>query len=109
MLIETAFISNPHDESNLGSRDYRDKFAAAMYDGIRAYFRANPPPGSRMAQVKSKRPVRTVVHVIRRGDTLSGIANRYRVPVRKIQSENNLSNDKSVIGRVLHITQIHDI
>jgi N-acetylmuramoyl-L-alanine amidase len=109
VLIETAFISNPHDESNLGSRDYRDKFAAAMYDGIRAYFRANPPPGSRMAQVKSKRPVRTVVHVIRRGDTLSGIANRYRVPVRKIQSENNLSNDKIVIGRVLHITQIHDI
>jgi N-acetylmuramoyl-L-alanine amidase len=109
VLIETAFISNPRDESNLGSRNYRNKFASAMYDGIQAYFRANPPPGTRMAQVTRKQPARTVVHVIRRGDTLSGIANQYRVPVRKIRSENNLRNDKIVIGRVLRITQTHDI
>ncbi len=109
VLIETAFISNPRDESNLGSRAYRQKLARAMYEGIYDYFRANPPPGSRMAQLKRDRPVRSVEHVIRRGDTLSGIADRYRVPLRRIRSVNNLRDDKIVVGRTLRIPQIHDI
>jgi N-acetylmuramoyl-L-alanine amidase len=109
VLVETAFISNPRDEKNLGSRTYRDKLAKAMYEGILDYFQANPPQGSRMAQVMHDRPQRTVKHVIRRGDTLSGIADRYRVPVRRIRSANNLRNDKIVVGRVLQIPQTHDI
>jgi len=108
VLVETAYISNPRDESNLGSRAYRDKLARAMYEGIRDYFQANPPAGTRMAQVMHSRPVRTVEHVIRRGDTLSGIASRYRVPVRRIRSVNNLQNDKIVVGRVLRIPQTHE-
>ncbi len=109
VLVETAFISNPRDENNLGSRDYREKLAQAMYEGIHDYFQTNPPADSRMAQVVGDRPARTVEHVIRRGDTLSGIADRYRVPVRRIRSANNLNNDKIVVGRVLKIPQIHDI
>lgn len=109
VLVETAFISNPHDESNLGSRSYREKLARAMYAGIRDYFEMNPPPGSRMAQALRDRPVRTVEHVIRRGDTLSGIADRYHVPLRRIRSVNNLRDDKIVVGRVLRIPQSRDI
>jgi len=109
VLVETAFISNPRDESNLGSRNYRAKLARAMYEGIRDYFQANPPPGSRMAQVMYDRPARTVKYVIRRGDTLSGIADRYQVSMRRIQSVNNLPNDKIIVGRVLRIPQTHDI
>jgi len=109
VLVETAFISNPRDESNLGSRGYREKLAKAMYEGIYDYFRKNPPPGTRMAQVTRAKPVRTVEHVIRRGDTLSGIADRYRVPMRRIRSVNNLHNDRIVVGRVLRIPGTHDI
>ena len=109
VLVETAFISNPRDESNLGSRGYREKLARAMYAGIHDYFRTNPPPGSRMAQLKHARPVRTVEHVIRSGDTLSGIADQYRVTMRRIRSANNLNNDKIVIGRVLRIPESQDI
>jgi len=109
VLVETAFISNPRDESNLGSRNYRDKLATAMYEGIHDYFQSNPPPGTRMAQVMHDRPAPAVVHVIRRGDTLSGIADRYRVPMRQIRSANNLHNDKIVVGRVLRIPGTHDI
>ncbi len=109
VLVETAFISNPRDESNLGSRNYREKLALAMYEGIHDYFRKNPPPGSRMAQVVHEKPVRTVEHVIRRGDTLSGIADRYRVPMRRIRSVNNLRDDRIIVGRVLRIPGTHDI
>ena len=103
VLVETAFISNPSDERNLGSWKYRDKLAAAMYRGINDYFRNNPPQGTRMANIMRGNSAPSVVHVIRRGDTLSGIADRYRVPVRQIRSANNLSNDKIVVGRVLKI------
>lgn len=110
VLIETAFISNPSDENNLTSRRYRARLAQAMFDGIRGYFAANPPTGTRMAQaVRSRGPVRMVEHVITRGDTLSGIADRYHVPVRLIRAANRLSNDKIVVGRVLRIPPAHDI
>ena len=109
VLVETAFISNPSDESNLDSRNYRDKLATAMYEGISDYFRSNPPPGSRMAQVMRDRPTPAVVHVIRRGETLSGIADRYRVPMRRIRTANNLQNDKIIVGRILRIPGTHDI
>jgi N-acetylmuramoyl-L-alanine amidase len=108
VLIETAFISNPRDESNLGSRRYREKLATAMYEGISDYFQMNPPPGSRMTQVMRGRQSPAVVHVIRRGDTLSGIADRYRVPVRRIRTANNLHNDKIVVGRTLRIPATHE-
>ncbi len=103
VLVETAFISNPRDESNLGSRNYREKLARAMYEGIHDYFSTNPPPGTLLAQSRHQRPARTVEHVIRRGETLSGIADRYHVPVRRIRSANNLRSDKIVVGRVLRI------
>ncbi len=110
VLIETAYISNPSDENNLTSRQYRQRLARAMFDGIRQYFAANPPIGTRMAQVMQDRgPVRMVEHVITRGDTLSGIADQYRVPVRLIRAANRLPNDKIVVGRVLHIPRAHDI
>ena len=105
VLVETAFISNPQDEKNLGSWKYRDKLATAMYRGIEDYFRQNPPQGTRMASVTQRNSAQSVVHVIRRGDTLSGIADRYRVPVRQIRSVNNLRNDKIVVGRTLRIPQ----
>ncbi|MDH3978104.1 MAG: N-acetylmuramoyl-L-alanine amidase [Gammaproteobacteria bacterium] len=111
ILIETAFISNPTDENNLASRRYREQLAGAIYEGIRDYFEANPPPDSMLAaRIKNGQPMaRTVEHRIKRGETLSGIADRYRVPVRRIRAENNLNGDKIVVGRVLRITAARDI
>ena len=106
ILIETAFISNPGDESNLANRHYRQQLAQAIYNGVTDYFVANPPPGSQMAlegRSLEKRPVRTVQHVIRRGDTLSGIADQYDVPVGILRTTNQLRSDKIVVGRVLRI------
>ncbi|MEE9510751.1 MAG: N-acetylmuramoyl-L-alanine amidase, partial [Gammaproteobacteria bacterium] len=38
MLIETAFISNRYDESNLGSVQYQERLAQAIFAGVRHYF-----------------------------------------------------------------------
>ncbi|WP_321928060.1 N-acetylmuramoyl-L-alanine amidase [Paraburkholderia guartelaensis] len=43
ILVETAFISNPEEETKLNDDAYRDKMANAILKGIRRYFAANPP------------------------------------------------------------------
>ena len=109
ILIETAFISNRYDESNLGSVQYQERLAHAIFVGVRSYFYDHPPPGTKVATLARTYRPREVQYVIRRGDTLNGIANRYQVPVRRIRDANHIPGDKLVIGRVLLIPQPHDI
>jgi N-acetylmuramoyl-L-alanine amidase len=102
VLIETAFISNAQDESNLKSVQYQERLARAMHKGIKSYFYANPPPGSRVAQLsRDQRMARE--HVIRSGDTLSEIAQRYNVSVSRIRAENRLNGNTIRVGQVLRI------
>jgi N-acetylmuramoyl-L-alanine amidase len=51
MLIETAFITNPGDEQRLRDPRHQRRIAEAILSGVRAYFRENPPPGTRVAQL----------------------------------------------------------
>ena len=114
VLLETAYISNPADEENLRSPDHQQTLALAVFDGIRAYFAANPPgkpvsrapitvaaaasppPGSR-ATAASRR------HVVRHGDTLSGVASLYRVSLRSLRAANRLRSDIVWVGQTLRI------
>jgi N-acetylmuramoyl-L-alanine amidase len=43
ILVETAFISNPEEESRLKSDAYQNKMADAVFQGIKRYFAKNPP------------------------------------------------------------------
>lgn len=43
ILIETAFISNPAEESRLNDSHYQEKMALAILSGIKRYFAKNPP------------------------------------------------------------------
>ena len=96
ILVEMAFISNPKEERKLRSARHQAKMAQALLKGIRNYFRKNPLAGTLLAA----RPRR---HVISRGDTLSEIANRYRVSVRALRVANGLKNDVLPVGKVLRI------
>jgi N-acetylmuramoyl-L-alanine amidase len=49
MLIETAYISNPAEEMRLRSVAHQSKLAAAIHQGLRAYFYSDPPAGTRIA------------------------------------------------------------
>lgn len=42
ILVETAFISNPDEESRLNDAGYQDKLALAVLGGIKHYFSQNP-------------------------------------------------------------------
>ncbi len=94
ILVETAFISNPSEEANLRSAVYQQQLADAMITGVRSYFASNPPDGTRIAARE---------HVIKRGDTLSGIATQYNVSARILRVTNQLKDDTVRIGQVLQI------
>jgi N-acetylmuramoyl-L-alanine amidase len=61
MLVETAFISNPTEESRLLDPRHQQKLAEAIHQGVRAYFYANPPPGTLVAELRAKQSGATVV------------------------------------------------
>ncbi|GAB4353685.1 MAG: N-acetylmuramoyl-L-alanine amidase AmiB [Gammaproteobacteria bacterium] len=94
ILVETAFITNPHEERNLRSARHQQRVAEAIMKGVKAYFTRNPPVGTLLANSQ---------HVIRRGETLSGIARRYRVSLQSLREANNLYGDLLTVGSVLRI------
>jgi len=49
ILVETAFISNRHEEHQLGSRGFRSKLAAAIARGVERYVDRFAPPGTLIA------------------------------------------------------------
>ncbi len=51
MLVETAYISNPQEEERLRGNAQQARLAEAIHQGVREYFYANPPPGTRLAQL----------------------------------------------------------
>ena len=103
ILIETGFISNPSEEKRLKSSKHQGRVADAVLAGIRRYFYENPPPDTRIAMDTRREPIRQVSHVIARGDTISEIAQRYKVSVAAIRRANNLSNDNIRVGQKLSI------
>ncbi len=104
ILVETGFISNSREERNLRDPNYQRKLANAMLRGVRNYFTRNAPPGTLLAlkpsgpKAKSGRK-----YVIRRGDTLSGIAQKYRISQKYLRMANNLSGDRLKVGQTLRI------
>jgi len=51
MLVETAYISNPREEQRLRGSAQQAKLAAAIHQGLRAYFYADPPSGTHIAEL----------------------------------------------------------
>ena len=103
ILVETNFISNPHEEKKLGDRAHQKKLASAIMAGIRGYFYQNPPSDTQLAMDLKRTPAKQVSHVISRGDTLSEIAERYNVSMSAIRSVNKLSSNRLRIGQTLRI------
>ena len=50
MLVETAYISNPGEERRLRNPEQQARLADAICGGVRNYFVANPPDGTRFKQ-----------------------------------------------------------
>ena len=61
---------------------------------MRQYFYSNPLPGTKLAMGR---------YVIERGDTLSEIAARYDVRLKRLRAANGLKSDLVRVGQVLRI------
>ena len=55
LLVETGFISNPTEARRLNQAEHQGKITRAIYDGVVRYWRANPPPGTSLAQTYRER------------------------------------------------------
>ncbi|MDC3333039.1 N-acetylmuramoyl-L-alanine amidase, partial [bacterium] len=102
LLVETGFISNPAEAKKLNSKEYQRKMARAIFNGVNRYFSANPPPDTYLAWKKRSKE-RSLEYVIAKGDTLSGIANRYSVSVAAIRKENGLASNVIRVGQKISI------
>ncbi|MGA7298505.1 MAG: N-acetylmuramoyl-L-alanine amidase [Rhodanobacteraceae bacterium] len=101
ILVETAFITNPHEERQLRSSTHRKKLADAILEGVKNYFESSPPVGTWFALQARKRGDR---HVVARGETLSAIAHQYGVSIAKLQQANEMADSNSLrAGAVLMI------
>ena len=100
ILVETGFISNPGESKLLASSSYQKKMARAIHAGIRDWFLAHPPSGTLIAWQKQQAGRQ---YVIARGDTLSGIAQRFNVPLSDLKIRNGISGEKILVGQKLLI------
>ena len=103
LLIETAYISNYQEEATLRDPGYQVKLAQAIQAGLVDHFRANPPQDSYFALNASALRLKPARHVITRGETLSEIAEQYKVSLSKLRRLNNLTTDVIRIGQVINI------
>ena len=72
LLVETAFISNPTEEARLLDNRHQQRLAEAIHQGVRAYFYANPPPGTLVADLRGKASGTTVIASTADGETAGG-------------------------------------
>ncbi len=103
VLIEAGYISNPGEARKLNTSNYRKQLATQIFNGIERYFYETPPHGSYIAWRKNGGGGPASEHVIARGDTLSGIAQRYNVSVAELKSYNGLSSAVIRVGQRLKI------
>lgn len=128
LLVETGFISNRTEERLLGSDDYQNKIAKAIYLGLRAYFISHPQQngpklenrpqgigsvvdaGASGAQAVSQLTASVVPtsaatrrYIVKQGDTLSGIAAQYGVSMAALRELNKLKRDVVWVGQRLKI------
>ncbi|PLW68390.1 N-acetylmuramoyl-L-alanine amidase [Pseudohalioglobus lutimaris] len=100
ILVETGFISNPGEAKKLGTSSYQKKMARAIHAGIKNYLVAHPPSGTLVAWKKAQGGSE---YTIARGDTLSGIAQRFNVSMSVLKSTNGLSSSSIRVGQKLTI------
>ena len=72
--------------------------ARAITRGVRDYFYSSPPPGTWIAANRKGSK-----YVVARGDTLGGIASKYRVSLNSLRKANKINGDVIHVGRELVI------
>ncbi|OGP89840.1 MAG: hypothetical protein A2031_00410 [Deltaproteobacteria bacterium RBG_19FT_COMBO_43_11] len=106
VLLETAYISNPQEESLLRNSNFQKRLAAAVASSVSEYFIGTASvyeniKATEKQREKSKgKETATIQYKIKRGDTLSSVARRFDTTVAILLKLNNLKlRDKIYVGR----------
>jgi N-acetylmuramoyl-L-alanine amidase len=98
ILVETGFISNPTEERLLNTRSHQEKIAKAIAEGIKRFLIDSPIQDTvfteRMFGGK---------YIVKTGDTLSEIADKYGVSISQLRQVNAINNNTLFIGQVIRI------
>ncbi len=105
ILVETGFISNPGESKKLANSSHQQAIARSIHSGVRQFFQQNPPPGSYVAWLRDsgKLAIGPREHVVRSGESLSLLAQRYQISPAQLRSANQLKSDALKIGQILTV------
>ena len=106
LLIESGYITNPRDAKNLDSPAWRKQFAGAIVDGVTSWFYERPPRGTLVAWQKQhgvEPQTAAGTYVVRRGDTLSELAEQFGVSMAEIKKANHMKSATVQLGQTLKI------
>ena len=102
ILIETGYLSNPDEAKKLVTRSYQERLADAIVQGVMNYFQEAPPEGTLIAWQKAN-GIKPSHYVVKRGDSLSEIAQQFNVSLAELKAANNLRDNTIRIGQSLAI------
>ena len=77
ILVEAGFMSNPLEEKQLNDPAHQNKVAKAIFNATKRFFTRKPPDGTLYASLRRNNRE----HVVKRGESLSVLAHRYKVTV----------------------------
>lgn len=99
ILVELGFISHRLEEKQLLDKQHQQALAKALLAGLKKYFKDKPLPIDNPATTWMV----TQKHQVKQGETLSGIALKYKTTVKKIKDMNQLDKDNLGVGQMLQI------
>jgi N-acetylmuramoyl-L-alanine amidase len=109
LLIESGYITNSDDARQLDSSAWRKQFAGALTNGITRWFHKRPPRGTLIAwnqQHGATTAAGPSNYTVRRGDSLSMVAQRFNVTMAELKDANNIKRDSIQVGQILKIPAV---
>ena len=105
ILVETGFISNPSEARKLQTAAHQKSLARSIHTGVRQFFHENPPPGTYVAWMRDSGKIASAAreHVVRSGESLALLAERYQISLHALRSANSLKSDVIKVGQTLNI------
>ncbi len=105
ILIETDFISNTKRLKRMKTQWFQDEFSKSITSGVVKFISNTSHQASGIKKtVLKKARTAPASHRVKRGETLSGIAEKYKISVKSIRQSNRMSSRSVLkIGQMLII------
>ncbi len=93
IIVEYGFVDSPKDDVEQIKKNY-ENYAEAVIRAICDY-----------KGIEYKPPVNSEYYVVKKGDSLWSIANKFGITVKKLKEINKLSSDVLKIGQTLNVSE----